>query len=82
LKGKIDSRRSEFLKQLAPLSPVPLPTSEVHKDLDTGIYYEINTYIPGVSFYPVIAQIFSPSEFSVISQKLGAFFERSTHISH
>lgn len=70
---EIDPKRSEFLKQLALLSPFPLPAIEIHKDENTGIYYEINTYIPGVSFYPKVAKGFSPNEMAAIAHKLGAF---------
>jgi aminoglycoside 2''-phosphotransferase len=70
---EIDSRRSDFLKELMPLSPFPLPTIEIHKDENTGLYYEMNTYIPGVSFYPEIARAFSRDELIVVAQKLGTF---------
>lgn len=70
---EIDPKRSRFLKQLAPLSPLPLPMIEIHKDQDTGVSYEVNTYIPGVSFYPKVAKKFSSHEMTAIAHKLGAF---------
>lgn len=70
---EINPKRSEFLKQLAPLSPLQLPIIEIHKDQHTGLSYEVNTYIPGVSFYPNVAKQFSSNEMKTIAHKLGAF---------
>lgn len=70
---EIDSKKANFLKRLAPLSPLPLPIIEIHKDEDTGIYYEINDYVPGVSFYPSIAKTFSHDELLEVAKKLGKF---------
>jgi aminoglycoside phosphotransferase (APT) family kinase protein len=70
---EIDPKRSTFLKRLASLSPIPLPTIELYKDEDAGISYEINDYIPGTSFYPSIAKTFSYNELLGVAKKLGAF---------
>lgn len=69
----IDARTSEFLKHLASRSPVPVPAISVHKDSNTGIFYEVNGYISGVSFYPAVAKTFSRRELLAVARKLGAF---------
>lgn len=70
---EINPKRSEFLKQLTHTSPLPLPTIDIHKDEATGITYEVNQFLPGVSFYPDVAQTFSQNELMIVARKLGKF---------
>ncbi|HSW97806.1 MAG TPA: aminoglycoside phosphotransferase family protein [Candidatus Saccharimonadales bacterium] len=70
---EIDPKKSEFLKKLVSVSPFPIPSIEVHIDNETGISYEMNEFISGVSFYPAIAETFSHEELMFVAQKLGEF---------
>lgn len=70
---EIDPKRANFLKKLVSISPLSLPTIEIHKDKETEIVYEINTFIPGESFHPNVAKTFSHDELMKVAQKLGAF---------
>lgn len=69
----IDPKRAAFLKHLASFCPLPVPTIEIHRDEETGFFYEKNTYIPGVSFSPIVAKTFSQSELKAVARQLGAF---------
>lgn len=69
----IDPKRANFLKLLASETSLNLPKIEIHKDEKTGITYEVNKFLPGVSFYPSIASTFSHNELMTIAQKLGDF---------
>lgn len=70
---EINSKRAIFLEKFASLSPIELPQIETHKDQETGINYEINNFLPGVSFYPEIATTFSHDERMAVARKLGNF---------
>ena len=70
---EFDARQTNFLKKFAPFSPISIPTMEFLKDIETGINYEINTFIPGVSFYPNVAKTFTKKELMDIAAKLGKF---------
>src|SRR6266699_3067860 len=59
---EINPKRANFLEKFASFSPIELPEIEIHKDQETGINYEINNFLPGVSFYPEIAATFSQDE--------------------
>lgn len=70
---KINPARAEFLKAFVQSSPLPLPTIDIHVEPGTGLNYEINTFIPGESFFPKVAKTFTKEELMVIAQKLGEF---------
>ncbi|HSW88625.1 MAG TPA: phosphotransferase [Candidatus Saccharimonadales bacterium] len=72
----IDPKRANFLELLASETDLHLPTIEIHKDTETGIMYEVNKFLPGVSFYPSIAFTFSHAELMTIAQKLGGFLSK------
>jgi aminoglycoside 2''-phosphotransferase len=68
---EINPRRANFLKQFAPLSPLPLPLIEIHHE--DGFDYEVNSFLYGISFYPSIAKTFSHLELMQIAKKMGEF---------
>lgn len=70
---EINPKRANFLKVFASSSPLILPLIEIYKDDETGINYEINNFIPGVSFYPTVAKTFKSEELIIIAQSLGEF---------
>jgi len=70
---EINKNRSEFLKQFSKLSPIPIPNIEIIKDEATNTYYEVNKFLPGISFYPSVAGSFTSEELSNIAQELGKF---------
>lgn len=70
---KINAKRALFLEKFAVTSPLPLPKIEIHTDQEMNINYEINTFLPGVSFYPSVATTFSHEELMQVAKKLGEF---------
>jgi len=70
---EIDPKRATFLKKFASSSPLPLPLIEIYRDEETGINYEINDFIHGISFYHDIAETFNKEELLAVAQKLGEF---------
>lgn len=70
---EINPKRTNFLKAFASTSTLPLPLIEVHKDEKTGMDYEINDFIQGVSFYPTVAESFTHNQLMEVAKKLGGF---------
>ena len=74
----INPSSASFLKEFSQTAPLPLPTVEIYVDEETGINYELNTFIPGVSFYPDVAKDFTNEELMAVAQNLGGFL-RTVH---
>ncbi len=72
-KRAIDPKRSKFLKLFSSTSPLTLPLINIMRAQETGIDYEMNDFIPGVSFLPSIAKSFTIKELMTIAEKLGKF---------
>ncbi len=63
----------KFLEIFSRYSPIPVPRSEIHFDVQNGILYETGTFIPGTSFYPEIAKSFTHDELETIARQMGHF---------
>lgn len=74
--GEVDARPARFLAELQHQFPSPLPLIEIHRDEATGISYEINRYIPGVSFSPERAKTFASEHRQTIARQLGQVLSR------
>ena len=72
-KRTIDPKRSQFLKLFSSTSPLALPLINIMKGQKTGIDYEMNKFIPGVSFSPDLAKSFTTKELMTVAKKLGEF---------
>lgn len=70
---EISPVRKEFLDIFSQKSPVLVPTITIQFDPDTNSYYEINTFIPGVSFYPSIARSWEKQDALLIAHAFGVF---------
>ena len=70
---EIVPKRANFLKQLAKVSPIAVPVISIKQDAQTGIWYEVNEYIPGISCSPDLIKKFSYNDKMEIAKKFGNF---------
>ena len=71
--GEVKQGVLNFVKHFSHISPVPVPIAQMHFDEPSGTWYEVSPFIPGVSFYPEVAESFTHAELMRVAQQMGQF---------